>query len=358
MKYFKNFDFVILFSVLVIAIFGLVMIWSLTPSLFNQQLVFLLVGLVLFFFVSGLDIRIFQNFSKIIYLFSIFFLFLTFILGEVTRGSIRWIPIGNFSIQPSEMVKPLLIIFFASLIANWNQLKIPHLATTFLLALIPLVLIFKQPDLGSSLIIAAVLGGILLEGGITKKQIIAFFALLFTIIPFLWLFLHDYQKSRLLSFLNPYNDPLNSGYNLIQAVIAVGSGQLFGRGLGKGTQSHLAFLPERHTDFMFASLSEELGLLGAAIVLICYLILLVRVLKHAQNSHSKFASLVCLGVFSMLFFQIFVNIGMNMGIMPITGIPLPLVSYGGSSALATMICLGLVEAASKFEKNQEVIEIK
>ncbi|PIU03147.1 rod shape-determining protein RodA [Candidatus Shapirobacteria bacterium CG08_land_8_20_14_0_20_39_18] len=358
MKYFKNFDFVILFSILIVSTFGLVMVWSLTPSLFNQQLVFLLVGLLLFFIVSGFDIRIFQNFSKIIYLFSIFFLFLTFILGEVTRGSIRWIPIGNYSIQPSEMVKPLLIIFFASLIAGWDKLKIPHLAAIFLLALIPLVLIFKQPDLGSSLIIAAVLTGILLGGGITKKPIAGFFVLILMIIPAFWFFLHDYQKSRFLSFLNPYNDPLGSGYNLIQAVIAVGSGELFGRGLGRGTQSHLAFLPERHTDFMFASLSEEFGLVGAAIVIMCYLILLFRVLKHAQNSHSKFASLVCLGVFSMLFFQIFVNIGMNMGIMPITGIPLPFVSYGGSSALATMICFGLVEAAGKFEKNQEVVEIK
>jgi rod shape determining protein RodA len=358
MKFFKNFDFIILFAVLIIATFGLIMVWSLVPSLFSQQLVFVIVGLGLFFFISNIDLRIFQNFSKIIYIFSMIFLFSTFVLGEVTRGSIRWIPIGNYSIQPSEIVKPLLIIFFASLVAQRNEIKIRYLFSILFFASIPLILIFKQPDLGSTLILAAIISGILLAGGITKKQLAFFLGSALTIVPFFWFFLHDYQKNRILSFLNPYIDPLGTGYNLIQAVIAVGSGQLFGRGLGRGTQSHLAFLPERHTDFMFASLSEEFGFIGSMVLLILFLILLLRILKHAQNSHSRFAGLVCIGVFSMIGFQILVNVGMNMGIMPITGIPLPLISYGGSSAWATMISLGLVEAASKLSKNEDVIEIR
>ena len=169
-----------------------------------------------------------------------------------------------------------------------------------------------------------------------------------------WRFLKDYQRARVLSFLNPYSDPLGTGYNVIQAVISVGSGKFFGRGLGRGTQSHLYFLPERHSDFIFASLAEELGFLGASLLLVFYFLLLFQILKIAKNAADDFGFLIVTGVFSHLSFQILVNIGMNLGLLPITGITLPLVSTGGSSLLATMVSLGLVENVGRSRRLEEV----
>lgn len=358
MRFFKNFDFSIVFIIALIAMFGLMIIWSVAPGLFTAQLTSFLLGLILFFVVSGIDIRIFQNVNLILYLVSLLLLIVTYLIGDITRGSTRWIQIGGLTLQSSEIVKPMLILFLASFISKFEDIKImKFVPLTFILA-VPAFLIFKQPDLGSSLVIMAIYAGMILGSGISYKQIGVGLAVVLGIIPVFWLALHDYQKDRILSFLNPNLDPLGTGYNLIQAMITVGSGQLFGMGLGKGTQSHLAFLPERQTDFIFASFTEEFGFVGAAILLVLYILLLYRILTHAQNSTSKFGTFICLGVFSMICFQVFVNVGMNMGILPITGITLPFVSYGGSSVLALMISLGLVEGVAKSENNQRALEIK
>jgi len=224
---------------------------------------------------------------------------------------------------------------------------------------LPIFLIFRQPDLGTTLVILAVWLGMILAQGLELKFLLSLLILSAVGLPFSWLFLKDYQKLRILTFLNPESDPLGAGYNLIQAMIAVGAGGIFGRGLGRGTQSQLAFLPEARTDFIFASLAEELGLFGSLILLLLFLFLSLRILKAAREAPDDFGYYLCAGVFSLLTFQVFVNVGVNIGILPITGITLPLVSQGGSSVLAVMTCLGLVESVARArKKKEEILEIK
>ena len=358
MKNFAGFDFQILLAIFIVAILGLSMIWSLVPNLFVHQLIFVLIGLFFFFLFSRLDFRVFEHLSWIIYVTCLVFLVSTFLFGQVTRGSIRWIQIGNFTVQPSEIVKPFLVCFFASLLSKEEKLSFSRFVGVLILLSLPLFFIFKQPDLGSTLVVLFSFLGILLASNVSLSYVFTGLGFILVSSPVFWFFLKGYQKARVLSFLNPYLDPLGSGYHLIQSVITVGSGEIFGRGLGRGTQSHLAFLPEHHTDFIFASLSEELGFLGAILLIFCYFVILSRILKIAQTSPSTFGSLACFGIFSLFLFQIFVNIGMNMGILPITGVTLPLVSYGGSSVLATMISLGIVESIARAKKPEETIEIK
>lgn len=357
MKFFRGFDLLIPAVVAIIGALGLALLWSLTPNLFFQQLVFFLIGFIFFLIFSQIDFRIWQNLRWVIYIGGILFLVLTFILGGITRGSVRWIQIGPLTIQASEMVKPFFLAFFAFWFSQ-GKFQISKLIIAIFLFFLPALLIFRQPDLGSTLVLTVAFLGIFFALDLPAPIIwsgVAFFILL---LPSSWLFLAQYQKQRILSFLNPGADPLGSGYNIIQSVISVGSGQLFGRGLGKGTQSHLAFLPERHTDFIFASYTEELGFLGAIIILVLYFLLLWRVLRVALKTQQDYARLFSLGVFFMLLFQIFVNIGMNLGIVPVTGITLPFFSYGGSSILATMIALGMVESIARFQKEEGTIEIK
>lgn len=357
MNLFKNFDFSIPLIVLAIGILGLSLLFSLAPGLVVTQITFFILGFLFFLLFAQIDFRIYQNLSWIFYGGSLILLFLTFILGEVTRGSVRWIQIGQFTIQTSELAKPFLITFFAFFFAQ-QEVKISRVLKGILFFLVPAFLIFKQPDLGSTLVLGAGLMGILASSALSSGVVVAGILSLLIAIPGVWFLLAGYQRERILTFLNPSSDPLGAGYNLIQAMISVGSGQFFGRGLGKGTQSQLAFLPERHTDFIFAAFSEELGFVGVLILLGLYFFLLWRILSVARGANQDFARLFCLGIFTMLLFQIFVNIGMNLGLVPITGITLPFLSYGGSSILAMMICLGMIESIARFQKRQEAIEIK
>lgn len=356
MRLFANFDFVIPLTVLVIGVLGLVLLWGLVPDLFLHQVIFFILGLAFFLIFSQIDFRIYENFRWLIYLIVCALLLLTLVLGGVTRGAVRWIVIGPFAVQFSEIVKPFLVLFFSFYFAR-EKIKVSYLLGGIFLFLVPAFLIFYQPDLGSTLVMASALLGILLAS-LSFSLILSGIFSLFLILPVSWFFLAAYQKERILSFLNPGLDPLGSGYNLIQAVISVGSGQFFGRGLGRGTQSQLAFLPEHHTDFIFASFTEELGFIGAIILLGLYFLLLLRILKVAQNAREGFARLFCLGIFSFLLFQVFVNVGMNLGIVPITGITLPFVSYGGSSIISLMISLGMVESIARFQKKRQTIEIR
>lgn len=351
MSVLKNFDFLLLLSILIIALLGLAIVWSVAPAFLASQLIFFLLGLLAFFFFSLTDYRLFKNYSWLIYLVVLIFLILPFVFGEVTRGAVRWFQVGPVTVQPSEIAKPLLILFLAGFLSRYKILSLA-------LVLLPVFLIFKQPDLGSTLVVFAICLGILFALGARIKWLVAGSLLLVMASPLVWRSLADYQKQRILSFVNSQADPLGSGYNLIQSVIAIGSGMIFGRGLGRGTQSHLYFLPERHTDFIFASLAEELGLLGGLLLLALYFWLFLRILKIAGLAEDNFGFLVVSGVFFFLFSQVFINIGMNLGILPITGIPLPLVSTGGSSLLATMISLGLVESVARQRKTEEGIRIK
>ena len=332
-----------LISFLLISI-GILVIYSSSKELAIQQLIFTVIGMIFFFLVTQIELQSIKNLIKPLYIFILIMLIAVLILGFETRGALRWIPLGIFNIQPSEFAKPILILFLAKF---WSDRRATWLnILKSLLWVAPFfILVFKQPDLGSALTLIAIWLGMLLVTHISVKKILVIALIIIFVIPTSWSFLHDYQRQRILSFLAPESDPLGKGYNLIQSTIAVGSGELFGRGLGRGTQSRLQFLPEFRTDFIFASIAEEMGFVGSLLLLSLYLFLLVYFLRVAQRVNNPFGLLVIMGVVSMFLFQVFVNIGMNVGLLPITGITLPLISYGGSSLIATLLSLGMVASS-------------
>jgi len=344
----------IILSSLLLCCIGILVIYSSSKELAIQQLIFTLVGLGIFFLISQVEVKALKGLITPLYLIIILLLLLVFFLGIETRGSVRWIPLGIFNIQPSEFAKPTLVLVLAYF---WSK-HLPTWKNIFksLFWVLPVVLlIFKQPDLGSTLTIWAIWLGMLFAARISLKKILILGLILVLTGPITWAFLHDYQKQRITSFLSPESDPLGRGYNLIQSTIAVGSGEIFGRGLGRGTQSRLQFLPEFRTDFIFASISEEMGFLGSLIILSLYFFLIFYCLQIAQKQKEMFNVLIILGVLSQLLFQLFVNVGMNIGLLPITGITLPLISYGGSSLIATLFSLGMIASMKtrRFDHNYE-----
>lgn len=349
MSLLKAADFFLFLTGFLLISVGILVIYSSSKELALQQFIFTIFGLIFFFILSQLDLQSLKNFVKPLYFFTIFLLTAVLILGIETRGSIRWIPVGFFNIQPSEFAKPVLILslgfFWTKNFPSWK-----NIFKSLLWVLPPLFLVFKQPDLGSSLTLMAIWIGMLFASGIAFKKVLVLLLIALLVVPSTYFFLHDYQKQRITAFLTPNSDPLGRGYNLIQSTIAVGSGQIFGRGLGRGTQSRLQFLPEFRTDFIFASIAEEMGFLGSLIILALYLTLLLLILNAAGKTEDRLSFLVLIGVFAMMLFQISVNIGMNIGIFPITGITLPLISYGGSSLIVTIICLGFVSSVAKIKK--------
>lgn len=349
MNFLRNINWHIGLTSLFLISIGILVIYSSSKELAVQQFIYTIIGMIFFFLISQLDLFSFRKFILPLFFSTAALLIIVLIVGIETRGSIRWIPLGFFNVQPSEFAKVVLILFLAQF---WTK-NIPSWVNIFksLLWISPILfLIFKQPDLGSTLTLVAIWIGMLFTSQIALKKIVVLTLIALIVIPSSWFFLHDYQKQRIVGFLNPGSDPLGRGYNLIQSTIAVGSGQLWGRGLGRGTQSRLQFLPEFRTDFIFASIAEELGFLGNVIILALYLYLLTYCLLIAYRTLDRFNFLTVIGVFSMILFQIFINIGMNLGILPITGITLPLISYGGSSSVVTLICLGLISLIAKDKK--------
>ena len=350
-------DWLLFIPLFLLLILGLTILKSTAPDQVTQQAVIMLAAL----FISGLiaftNYQSLSGFSWYLYLLAFLLLIATFIIGQTTRGAVRWIPLGPLKLQTSEIVKPLLIVFFARLASQRDLSELKNIFIAGILFLLPAVLIFRQPDLGSTLVVSALWLGIVFAAGLKLRYLLVGLLTLTLLLPFGWATLKGYQQTRLVTFINPLSDPLESGYNLLQSIIAVGSGQLLGRGLGQGTQSQLKFLPERHTDFIFASLAEELGFLGASLLIGLFAVLLWRILIAARRAPDKFGSFICIGVFSMLAFQIFINIGMNIGLVPITGITLPLISSGGSSLLSTLISLGLVASVSLRRRHIQAFEI-
>lgn len=335
------FDPLILVPVAGLSTMSLSILVSTTPRLFWYQAIFFLVGLVLYILFSAVDARIWARYVWILYALSVLAL-LTSYFGPSVRGASRWIEFGNIRIQPSELIKP-----FMTLVLAWVMTRKPYFTYgAFFLAaalFLPVAfLIFHQPDLGNVLVFVGVLIAMVLMGGMSWRVVASVACIAVVLMPVFWTVLRPYQRQRIMTFINPHVDPIGTGYNALQAMIALGSGQLYGQGLGRGTQSHLLFLPEYHTDFVFASLGEELGFIGSSLVLGFYMLLLGRILWIACDSQDAFIRLFTIGIFAQLFIQVFINIGMNIGVVPITGITLPLVSYGGSSILSIMIGLGLV----------------
>lgn len=354
-KVLRRIDFPLIAGVLGLCIYGLVMIYSATQGLgtggdatvfFRKQLLFVLVGLVLMFIVAFSDYNWFGHYMPYVYGLNVLLLLIVEILGKTTAGAQRWIPLGFFSLQPSEFAKVLLIVSLATFLStrkgvidNWKDvgLAFAHVGVV-------IVLVATQPDLGTALVMVAILMGMLLLAGMRLVYFLPIIAVGMLLVAAVFTFpiLHSYQMDRLIVFINPDVDPMGAGYNLQQSKIAVGSGQLGGKGLLSGTQTNLHFLPARHTDFIFSVVGEELGFIGAAALLALYLIVLTRALRIGTNSRNLFGALVAGGIVTMWLFQILVNIGMTIGIMPVTGIPLPFMSYGGSAIWTNLIAAGLL----------------
>jgi rod shape determining protein RodA len=350
----RDFDWLIVVCILLLGAFGMAIIGSVAPTLVASQLGFYLVGLALFFLFAKIDYRIFVSVWRHVYGVALILLVITLILGLESRGAVRWISIGGFRLQLSELLKPFLIASMATFLSNSdNGLKKFLLAAV--IGLVPAMLIFKQPDLGSALVYCASFIMMMFASGLSSYYFLASAAFFAILLPIFWHFLANYQKQRILSFLNPQYDPLGASYNAIQALIAVGSGMFLGWGLGRGPQSQLMFLPEHHTDFIFASLAEELGFIGAGALLGIYFVLIWRIFYWAGKSSDPVARILAVGLGTMLLGQVFINVGMNVGVVPVTGVTLPLVSYGGSSILATMIALGMVENIAQRGQKDELL---
>jgi rod shape determining protein RodA len=284
-----------------------------------------------------------QRWAPWIYGLGILLLIGVLLFGDIGKGAQRWLNLGVFKFQPSEMVKlavPLMIAWY--LAKQPLPPKLKTIALTFILIAIPVGLIAKQPDLGTSLLVGSAGIFALFLAGISWRFIITLFGLAAAAAPVVWMNMHNYQKQRVLTFLDPEKDPLGSGYHIIQSKIAIGSGGLFGKGWFNGTQSQLDFLPERHTDFIFAVLSEEFGLVGVLLLLLLYLFVILRGLYIASQAQETFGRLLAGSLILVFFVYLFVNTGMVSGLLPVVGVPLPLISYGGTSLVTLMAGFGIL----------------
>ncbi|MDO8571019.1 MAG: rod shape-determining protein RodA [Candidatus Daviesbacteria bacterium] len=345
-------DILITLPAILLISLGVLVIYSSDPRMAVQQAILALIGISIYFILSNFDFESLGPYINYSYIFILLLLIIVFIIGIETRGSLRWISIGFLQIQPSELAKPIVILFLAQFWTS-NKTTWKNILKSFLYILPLILLVFKQPDLGTTLTIAFIWIIMLFGANISLLKIVIMASFTFLMAPVFWFFLKSYQKERIATFLSPSADPLGTGYNVIQSMIAVGSGQSFGRGLGRGTQSRLQFLPEFRTDFIFASIAEELGFFGSLIVLSLYGMIFFRSLKIVSIIRNRFQSLIIIGVIGMFFFQVIVNIGMNIGIVPVTGITLPLLSYGGSSLISTLIALSFIASASRFSAKQK-----
>lgn len=357
-KFFLGIDWYLILPVVVLVLISLVTLFSLNISFFKSQLMFLIVSVFAFILFSEVNYKIIKIYATPIYIFSIAVFVLILFLGVESRGAIRWVDFFGFRFQFSEILKPFLAISFASYLIEKKIYNFRSLIDIILLLFPIVLLIFFQPDLGTALLYVGTVLITLIYVGFSLKYFIGLLLPFLVSIPIFWNFLRDYQKQRVLTFIDPASDPLGTSYNVIQSVIAVGSGMIMGKGLGQGTQSGLRFLPERHTDFIFASISEQLGFIGAVIVLIAFGFLLYKIYSIFSNSEEKFTKVFSAIVFFGFLIQIFVNIGMNIGMIPIVGVTLPFVSYGGSSLLSSFIFLGFLSSINKASKDNEVLEIR
>jgi len=348
-------------SVGLLAGISLVSLGSIAPDLVPRQISYFVVGYLCFYFSSKVNFEKLLHVSKIMYILTLLILFLLLILGISTRSTVRWInlPLG-FKIQPSQFVPMVVSLFVVSRknffqVDHWNELI--KLSVCILL---PVFLIFLQPDFGTSVVISISLFSILLISSIKPSQVLSLLGIFIFVLVFTWFFaLKPYQKARITGFISSEGQiNQDTSYNARQALIAVGSGQLYGRGLGAGVQSHLRFLPERQTDFIFASIAEEWGFVGSLLIIMLYLALLSCLLFSVYKANDLRIKSLLIVVFVNLFLQISINIGMNVGLLPITGLTLPFLSYGGSSILSFMIFLGLAFNVISLHKPRISLKIK
>ncbi len=340
----------ILLTTFFLNLFSFFNLLGINRTLVVYQVVYYLIALGVFFVARRIGTAFFRSNTKFFYWFFVFLLVLTFIIGIEAHGSKRWIDLYVFNFQPSEFFKIFFILFLADFFVRHKKDSDEPLV--FLKSLgylfLPLLIIFKQPDFGNAMAYVVIYLIMLFFSPIPKKYLFTLIIIGALVLPVGWFTLKDYQRARITSFLNPELDPQGTNYNMTQAVITVGSGQFFGRGLGLGTQSKLFFLPENHTDFAFSSLVEQFGFIGGFTVFMLYFFLILYFIRklsktfHANDDEKQLSFYYILGFFSYCIFQTFVNIGMNMGLLPITGVALPFISYGGSSLVSFMFGLSLL----------------
>jgi rod shape determining protein RodA len=351
-----SWDWLLLIVPVGLTIIGSAVIFSITHQTaqwgyFIQQITYLGIGLVLAIIFSLIDYRQLKAAAIPIYIIGLALLIVVVLFGSEIQGSSRWLSFGFFNLQPSEIYKIILTICLAAFFSSVPKVSWQQLLASFVITLIPIALVLFQPDLGTSLIFLAILLAMIIFSKIDRIYLFILGIGFIIAAPVMWfLVLADYQKQRIISFIYPQSDPFGSGYNVLQSTIAIGSGGMTGKGLGHGPQSQLNFLPSQHTDFIFASIGEELGFWGASLVLLLLAILLIKIINVYRNSNDDFGKYLVVGFFTIFIIQILVNIGMNLGIMPVTGIPLPFVSYGGSSLLTSYIMIGILASINGRKK--------
>jgi rod shape determining protein RodA len=355
---FSRLDLNFAFVILALNVIGLINLYSATHGMFSKdkmdlfwmQIAWLSVGWSLYLGITLIDYKLFTRLAYVFYGLNVAALVVVMLVGKTSLGATRWLDLGFFRYQPSETMKLVMVLVLARIFSTRSYDKgmgVTDLILPAVLLMIPFVLTVKQPDLGTAGILVAITGSILLFVGV-KRSILIFAAIVAVVsAPIVWNFgLKDYQKNRVLTFLSPGRDPRGTGYNSIQSKIAVGSGKVLGKGFRKGTQSQLEFLPERHTDFIFSVLSEEHGFIGSVTTLGLFVILYLMAVRIAISARDKAGALIVVGIFCYLFWHVFINMGMVIGILPIVGVPLPLLSYGGTSLLTTMTGLGLISSVA------------
>ncbi|WP_367361019.1 rod shape-determining protein RodA [Syntrophus sp. (in: bacteria)] len=348
-----NFDWTLLILVLILCTIGVLNIFSASYSFagakanpfYIRQLQWVLIGIFCMSIAFCIDYRYICQYAYVLHGIAIFCLVIVFFYGFATHGSQRWISLGSFSLQPSELVKLTLILALAKYFDEHKLEQgyyLRELWIPFLLLLVPFLMILEQPDLGTGLILLFVSASMFLFVGIRLKSLLYVLTLAVFMMPVGWFFMKEYQRERVLTFLNPERDPLGSGYHIIQSMIAIGSGGILGKGFLKGTQTQLQFLPEQQTDFVFSVFAEEWGFLGGGILILLFTSLVLWSLKIALHSRDFLGTLIAFGLASLLFWEVFINTGMVLGMMPVVGIPLPFLSYGGSAVVSLLTCIGLL----------------
>ena len=349
---FLNFDYILLVCILLLGFISLATMYSTdggkilfhTKSHFTKLIIFTFMMLI----ISFINIKFWFSIGYLSYLVVVGLLIWTFLFGITSSGSQRWIDLYFINLQPSELMKIFIILCLAK---YFHRMKLENvnslytILTSLIIILLPMGLVIVQPDLGTSLLIAISGVAVLWFAGINNRYFIYTMLGFVISLPFIIAFLKPYQKLRVLTFLNPDRDPLGAGYQIIQSKIAVGSGGIFGKGFLKGTQSYLEFLPEKHTDFIFTLFSEEFGFVGSVFLLLIYAVIIYRIIAIGASSRSYFAKILCYSFGGAIFVYIAINMSMVLGLLPIVGSPLPIMSYGGSSMLATMIGFGIVMSA-------------
>jgi rod shape determining protein RodA len=347
-----NFNWTYVLLILLIAVIGIANMYSATSSwtsaaqpVYVKQFYWLGLGLGIVALVCLLDYRHLEYLSFPLYGGNLLLLILVLAVGKTSMGATRWISLAGFNVQPSEIMKIVIIIALARFFSEKEHLRgfsLKELIAPGVLLAVPSMLIMKQPDLGTALLVLCIGGTMALFAGIQRNAVFFLGVTGFASAGGGWFLLHDYQKQRIMTFLNPERDPLGAGYHIIQSKIAVGSGGINGLGFMKGTQSQLSFLPERHTDFAFSVFAEEWGMIGCLLLLSLYCLIVIWGLHIALRSNDRFGMYLAIGVSAMLFWHIVVNLGMVIGLLPVVGVPLPLFSYGGTSMVTTMTGVGLL----------------